>query len=385
VAPVQYLVSGCTPGSDRSQGCKSRCPDDHNDVRKASNTPLILFSETRRKQPSKTEKRSIVTPFSVPSRIPEVVIVCPKREETALSPFLRSKRVTDGRKCPKNGTQKPDHLIRTGSYDPVGGIDTRGVVSCVALGLPRHPPKGAVPRYPPRGVLRDWSRPVPGSCRGVVSPLTGGFPHKRALGVTAETGASRVPPPSLIGALIEPSPTAFGARGVSGGGASGGGEVVTLHTPSQSLSGTRGSTQGPDASFPASMPPVGGASRVGGAGAAAAVSVPMGGPLGADRAPAFSKNERARLADILCTPDVAAGVITSRAGMSRQPQDPRQSRRAVWVVVVAPVLNESDLFDVPVECADGGIDPNAHPNHRTGKTLKAKWSEVCRWLPIRSV
>jgi len=54
---------------------------------------------------------------------------------------------------------------------------SRGVVSCVALGLPGHPPKGAVPRYPPRGVLRDWSRPVPGSCRGAVSPLTGGFPH----------------------------------------------------------------------------------------------------------------------------------------------------------------------------------------------------------------
>jgi len=130
VAPVQYLVSGCTPGSDRSQGCKSRRPDDYNDVRKASNTPLVLFSETRRKQPSKTEKTSIVTPFSVPLRIPQVVIVCPKREETALSPFLRSKRVTDGRKCPKNGTQKPDHLIRTGSYDPVGGIDTSALPPC---------------------------------------------------------------------------------------------------------------------------------------------------------------------------------------------------------------------------------------------------------------
>ena len=52
---------------------------------------------------------------------------------------------------------------------------SRGVVSCVALGLAGHPPKGVVPRYPPRGVLRDWARPVPGSCRGVLSPLTGGF------------------------------------------------------------------------------------------------------------------------------------------------------------------------------------------------------------------
>jgi len=112
VAPVQCLVSGCTRGPDRSQGCKSRRPDDHNDVRTASNAPLVLFSETRRKQPSKTEKGFIVLPFWVPLRIPQVIIVCPKKEVTALSPFLRSKRVTDGRKCPKNGTQKPDHLIR---------------------------------------------------------------------------------------------------------------------------------------------------------------------------------------------------------------------------------------------------------------------------------
>jgi len=122
-----------------TQGCKSRRPDDHNDVRKASNTPLVLFSETRRKQPSKTEKMSIITPFSVPLRIPQVVIVCPKREETALSPCLRSKSVTDGRKCPKNGTQKPDHLIRTGSYDPVGGIDTRAEALAHYSRSPKNP------------------------------------------------------------------------------------------------------------------------------------------------------------------------------------------------------------------------------------------------------
>jgi len=71
------------------------------------------------------------------------------------------------------------------SDPPPGGPDrvfpasrpSRGVVSCVALGLPGHPPKGVVRRYPPRGVLRDCSRPVPGSCRGVVSALSGGFPH----------------------------------------------------------------------------------------------------------------------------------------------------------------------------------------------------------------
>jgi len=61
---------------------------------------------------------------------------------------------------------------------PPGGPDrvlitlrrSRGVVSCVALGLPGHPPKGGAPRYPPRGVLREWSRPVPGSCRGPCHP-----------------------------------------------------------------------------------------------------------------------------------------------------------------------------------------------------------------------
>ena len=73
---------------------------------------------------------------------------------------------------------------------------SRGVVSCVALGLLGHPPKGAVPRYPPRGVLRDWSRPVPGSCRGAVSPLTGGFPHTM---VVVLMGASAV---SLLSAAL---------------------------------------------------------------------------------------------------------------------------------------------------------------------------------------
>jgi len=55
---------------------------------------------------------------------------------------------------------------------PPGGPDqvlitprpSRGVVSCVALGLPGHPRKGGVPRYPPMGVFREWSRPVLGSC-----------------------------------------------------------------------------------------------------------------------------------------------------------------------------------------------------------------------------
>jgi len=54
VPPVQYLVCGSTSASDHSQGCKSRRPYCHNDVWKASNAPLVLFSETRPKQPSKT-------------------------------------------------------------------------------------------------------------------------------------------------------------------------------------------------------------------------------------------------------------------------------------------------------------------------------------------
>jgi len=67
---------------------------------------------------------------------------------------------------------------------------SRRVVAFVALGLPGEPPKGDVPRKPPRGVLRDWSRPVPGSCRGVVAPLTEGFPHKA---VVRAAGRPKVP------------------------------------------------------------------------------------------------------------------------------------------------------------------------------------------------
>ena len=60
----------------------------------------------------------------------------------------------------------PPHARLEGSFHewPWGSLDT--------------PPRGLSHATPPRGVLRDWSRPVPGSCRGVVSPLTGGFPHK---------------------------------------------------------------------------------------------------------------------------------------------------------------------------------------------------------------
>jgi len=96
----------------------------------------------------------------------------------------------------------------------------------------------------------------------------------------------------------------------------------------------------------------------------------------AARAANFTKHERSRLAHNLCKPELAAGVVTSRGVMSRQQQDARTSRGAIWVVVVAPVFNSSDLFDVPTECTDGGINPNSHPHVRTGETLKAKWSEA---------
>jgi len=94
------------------------------------------------------------------------------------------------------------------------------------------------------------------------------------------------------------------------------------------------------------------------------------------RAPNFTKHEKARLAHILCTPEVAAGVVTSRGVMSRQQMDARTSRGAVWVVVVASTFNSSDTFDVLSECADGGINPNLHPHVRTGETLKSKWIDV---------
>jgi len=78
---------------------------------------------------------------------------------------------------------------------------SRGVVSRVALKLPGHPPKRGVRRYPPRGVLREWSRRVPGSCRGAVSPLTGGFPHIFPTSGPASigTGDGVSPPPQATG------------------------------------------------------------------------------------------------------------------------------------------------------------------------------------------
>jgi len=55
---------------------------------------------------------------------------------------------------------------------------SRGVVSCVAFGLPGHPPKGGVARYFPVGLLRGWSRCFPTSGRRAVSLLTRVSPHR---------------------------------------------------------------------------------------------------------------------------------------------------------------------------------------------------------------
>lgn len=94
------------------------------------------------------------------------------------------------------------------------------------------------------------------------------------------------------------------------------------------------------------------------------------------RAPSFTKHEMARLAHVLCTPEVAAGVVTSRGVMYRQQQDVRTSPGSVWEVVVAPMFNSSWTFDVQAGCTDGGIDPNTHPRIRTGEALKSRWSDV---------
>lgn len=94
------------------------------------------------------------------------------------------------------------------------------------------------------------------------------------------------------------------------------------------------------------------------------------------RAPPFTKHEKLRLGHVFCEGDTASGVIASRGPMTRPQKDARTSRNAVWVVLVAEMFNSDKVFDVPDECADGGIDPNLHPHKRTGEFLKSKWTEV---------
>ena len=110
----------------------------------------------------------------------------PGRDHISARLTLGLRKLPQASRFPQRARIRNDACLLCVCQTPPGGPDrvfhasrpSRGVVSCVALGLPGHPPKGVVPRYPPRGVLRDCSRHVPGSCRGVVSPLSGGFPHR---------------------------------------------------------------------------------------------------------------------------------------------------------------------------------------------------------------
>jgi len=54
---------------------------------------------------------------------------------------------------------------------------SRGVDSCVALGLPGHPAKGAVPRPPPRGCYETGHDPSPAHAGGPVTTDRGYPPH----------------------------------------------------------------------------------------------------------------------------------------------------------------------------------------------------------------
>ena len=138
------------PPSWRSQ----RCADG------LQRTPGTVFGNSSK---TTVEIREIVDclTFLGPLRIPQVVIECLKKQKTALSPFLRSKRVTDGRKCPKSGTQKQDLLIRSGSYGPVGGMDT-GASSFYDVG-PHCKPRQHV-RARPLGPPTHASATVPPGC-----------------------------------------------------------------------------------------------------------------------------------------------------------------------------------------------------------------------------
>jgi len=168
-----------------------------------------------------------------------------------------------------------------------------------------------------------------------------------------------------------------------GGAWGGGGGEAT--TPGPPASGTAG---------PTGSPPIGSIAGASSAAATGSGSSPLSPPAGLSpaawagssaRALPLTKHEKARLAHVLSSGEVAAGVVISRGPMSRLQQDARSSRQEVWVVVVAEMFNGTDKFTVPEECADGGLDPNIHPHQRTGLSLKAKWSEVrcaCFFLAV---
>lgn len=93
-------------------------------------------------------------------------------------------------------------------------------------------------------------------------------------------------------------------------------------------------------------------------------------------APPFSKHEKVRLAHVMCTGEVAAGVVVSRGPMSRRQQDDRARRHAIRVVVVAEMFNSTDQVADPDECADAELNSNVNPHVGTGTFLKAKWTGV---------
>lgn len=78
----------------------------------------------------------------------------------------------------------------------------------------------------------------------------------------------------------------------------------------------------------------------------------------------ITKHEKLRLAYVFCEGDTASGVIASRGPISRLQKDARTSSNTMCVVLVAEMFNVEKVFDVPAECADGGIDPDLHPHER---------------------
>ena len=99
------------------------------------------------------------------------------------------------------------------------------------------------------------------------------------------------------------------------------------------------------------------------------------------RSPPFSKHEQARLCHVMCTPEVAAGVVASRGCTGGVQQDHCTKRSAVWVAVVCPAFNGSATFTTPPPCAEMDIDADVHSLKWTGERLQTKWTEVhCRFL-----
>jgi len=67
-----------------------------------------------------------------------------------------------GKTCVSLGCVRPPQAGPIGCSSPRAPLE--GSFRVWPSGSLETRPRGAVPRYPPRGVLRDWSRPVPGSC-----------------------------------------------------------------------------------------------------------------------------------------------------------------------------------------------------------------------------